>query len=56
MDRVWTHAAAAGFPYRRLFDARLACVLRHHGVTEFATCNTGDFKDFGFDRVWNPLA
>jgi hypothetical protein len=37
----------------------LACdtnILQHHGVTEFATVNTADFRDLGFHRVWNPLA
>lgn len=43
-------------PYRVLFDARLALTLRHHGVTELATCNTKDFQGYGFTRVWDPLA
>ena len=56
MDQVWQHAATRSFAYRRLFDARLALVLRHHGVSDFATRNGTDFRDFGFDRVWDPLA
>jgi hypothetical protein len=24
-------------------------------VTEFATSNTKDFRDLGFDKVWTPL-
>lgn len=56
MDRVWLHAAAPGFARRRIYDARLALSLRHHGVTEFATVNVKDFAGFGFTRVWNPLA
>ncbi len=56
MTQVWHHAAADAFAYRRIFDARLAATLTHHGVTEFATCNEKDFATFGFSRVWNPLA
>ena len=56
MKEVWAHAAIDSFAYRRVFDARLAETLRHHGVTEFATCNQKDFHSFGFTRIWNPLA
>lgn len=56
MARVWECAANDTFAYRRVFDARLAITLQHHGVTEFATCNEKDFSSFGFSRVWNPLA
>lgn len=56
MDAVWARAAERGFACRRIFDIRLACVLRHHGVTEFATRNTRDFAGCGFARVWDPLA
>ena len=55
MDAVWQHASAPDFARRRIFDARLALTLRHHGVTEFATAIVKDFADFGFTRVWNPL-
>ncbi|MCX6937501.1 MAG: PIN domain-containing protein [Verrucomicrobia bacterium] len=55
-DALWQHAAAPQFARRRIYDARLALTLRHHGVTEFATANVKDFADFGFTRVWNPLA
>jgi toxin-antitoxin system PIN domain toxin len=55
-DELWSHAAAPQFAYRRIYDARLALTLRHHGVTEFATANVKDFEGFGFTRVWNPLA
>jgi toxin-antitoxin system PIN domain toxin len=55
MDRVWQQAAAPGFACRRLFDARLAAVLKHHGVSEFATRNSRDFQGLGFTRVWDPL-
>ena len=56
MSDVWALAATPGIARRRLFDARLALTLRHHGVDEFATRNTGDFTDFGFTRVWDPIA
>ena len=56
MEKLWQHASAAQFPYRAIFDARLALTLRHHGVTEFATRNVADFKNYGFKKVWNPLA
>ncbi|MDP6629380.1 MAG: PIN domain-containing protein [Kiritimatiellia bacterium] len=55
MQKVWQHASADTFAYRRVLDARLAETLRHHGITEFATCNAKDFAGFGFDRIWNPL-
>lgn len=55
MEQVWPRAAAPQFARRRIYDARLALTLRHHGVTEFATANVKDFEGFGFARVWNPL-
>lgn len=54
-DDLWKHAGRAGFAARRIFDARLALVLRQFGVTEFATANVKDFEGFGFQKVWNPL-
>lgn len=56
MDEVWVLAATPKIARRRLFDARLALTLRHHGVDEFATRNIHDFNDFGFSRVWDPIA
>ena len=53
---LWVLVAQSAFPYKRIYDARLALTLRHHGVTEFATRNTKDFQHFGFKRVWDPLA
>lgn len=50
----WTRQTKLGF--RRIIDARIALTLLHHGVTEFATINVKDFKEFPFKRVWNPLA
>ena len=55
MKRLWVLAAAPAFPYRRIYDVRLALTLRHHGVTEFATCNVKDFQGFGFKKVWDAL-
>ncbi|BBY06256.1 type II toxin-antitoxin system VapC family toxin [Mycobacterium noviomagense] len=55
MNEVWVLAATPGIARRRLFDARLALTLRHHGVDEFATRNINDFSDFGFSRVWDPI-
>lgn len=55
MDRVWQAAKAADFGRRRIIDVRLALTLQHHGVTDFATRNVGDFADLGFRRVWSPL-
>jgi predicted nucleic acid-binding protein len=54
-DELWGLASQSAFAFRRIFDARLALVLRAHGVTEFATANVKDFQGFGFKRVWNPL-
>lgn len=56
MDQVWKRAAESGFAYRRVFDVRIAATLQHHGVTQFATRNMGDFDGLGFDRVWDPLS
>jgi toxin-antitoxin system PIN domain toxin len=55
MNDVWVLAASPGIARRRVFDARLALTLRHHGVDEFATRNIKDFEDFGFSRVWDPI-
>jgi toxin-antitoxin system PIN domain toxin len=56
MEEVWSVAARPGIARRRLFDARLALTLRHHGVREFATRNVRDFEEFGFESVWDPIA
>lgn len=56
MNDVWALAARPGIARRRLFDARLALTLRHHGVDRFATRNINDFVDFGFSHVWDPIA
>ncbi|MEK7705641.1 MAG: TA system VapC family ribonuclease toxin, partial [Myxococcota bacterium] len=55
MGEVWRRAEKRGFARRAIFDARLALTLRHHGVTELATRNVGDFQGFGFERVWDPV-
>lgn len=54
-ETLWSYAAGADFPRRRVFDARMALCLRGCGVQSFATANVRDFGGFGFDRVWNPL-
>jgi uncharacterized protein len=51
---LWASQTTSGF--RRIIDARLGITLRHFGVTHFATANVKDFQEFGFTRVWNPLA
>ena len=55
MEEVWSLAEGRGFPRRRIFDARIALTLQHHGVKEFATVNLKDFRSLGFEKVWNPL-
>jgi toxin-antitoxin system PIN domain toxin len=54
-DGLWEHARRSGFVRRRIYDARLALLLRRQGVTEFATANVKDFEGFGFERLWNPV-
>jgi hypothetical protein len=54
-DALWSWAARPDATRNRLYDARLALTLRHHGVTEFATRNVKDFQGFGFKKVWDPL-
>lgn len=54
-DRLWQLAARPDFPYRRIYDVRLALSLVQQGVREFATANVKDFEGLGFQRVWNPL-
>ena len=55
-DTFWPRLRDAGFARRRAYHWRAALILIRHGVTEFATVNEKDFRDFGFRRVWNPLA
>lgn len=39
MEQVWTLAGQPEFARRRIFDARIALTLLHHGVTElYALC------------------
>ena len=54
-DELWPRAAETTFARRRIYDLRLALILRRQGVTSFATVNVKDFHDLGFDRVWNPM-
>jgi toxin-antitoxin system PIN domain toxin len=53
---LWQRAAAPGIARRRIYDTRTALALRAFGVTEFATANVKDFDEFGFAKVWNPIA
>ena len=53
---MWKWASETTTGFRHIIDARLALTLRHHGVTHFATANAKQFKDFGFEKVWNPVA
>ena len=55
-DALWKHATGRSFAFRRLYDVRSALSMVAQGVTEFATANVKDYKDLGFQRVWNPLA
>ena len=55
LDALWVRAAGKDFARLRIYDARLALTLRHHGVGEFATHNTKDFEGFGFHRGFDPL-
>jgi toxin-antitoxin system PIN domain toxin len=55
MDKVW-EVARQTESARRIYDIRLALTLRHAGVRSFATANIRDFRSFGFEKVWNPLA
>jgi toxin-antitoxin system PIN domain toxin len=54
--RLWEVAAQPGIARRRIYDTRTALTLRAFGVTAFATANVKDFEQFGFVKVWNPLA
>jgi len=54
-DAFWPRLRENSFARRRAFDWRVALALIHQGVTEFATVNEKDFRNFGFKRVWNPL-
>jgi toxin-antitoxin system PIN domain toxin len=55
MDKVW-EVARQTESARRIYDIRLALTLRHAGVRSFATANIRDFRSFGFEKVWNPIA
>lgn len=55
-DELWKQAGTRDFARRRIYDTRTALSLTAFGVTDFATLNLKDFQDFGFKRVWNPLA
>lgn len=54
-DRLWSFTGQSTFARSRIYDVRTALTLQAAGVHEFATANVKDFKDLGFERVWNPL-
>lgn len=54
-NQLWVLAKNNHFGRRQIIDYRLALSLIGHGVKDFATVNTKDFKGIGFKRVWNPL-
>lgn len=54
-DILWPKLREDAFARRRAYDCRAALILIQQGVTDFATVNEKDFRDFGFKRVWNPL-
>jgi len=55
-NRLWDQANKPQIAFRRLFDIRTALTLLEHGVTEFATTNQKDFKNLGFNRVFDPAS
>lgn len=40
---------------KKVFDIALAATLQDHGITGLFTVNVGDFAEFGFLQVVNPL-
>ena len=54
MENVWKSTGEEGFAFRRIIDLRLGQTLLYAGVTHFATSNVKDFKQLGFEKVWNP--
>ena len=55
MESVWGKVNRSGFSRRKIFDIRLALILKHHGVAALATGNIKDFQDLGLHREWNPV-
>jgi hypothetical protein len=55
MENVWKSTGEEGFAFRRIIDLRLGQTLLYTGVTHFATSNVKDFKQLGFEKVWNPF-
>lgn len=51
---LWLFARRKNSNFSSIFDARLALTLIHHGIREFATRNTKDFKDFDLKLI-NPI-
>jgi len=56
-DTLWRHIQSSpDFARRKFLDLRIALILQSFGVKEFATANTKDFQNLGFQKVWNPLS
>ena len=56
-NTLWQHIKSTpNLARRRFFDLRIAIILQSFGVKEFATTNTKDFQNLGFQKVWDPLA
>jgi len=54
MALVWEFASKLTNPYQ-IFDLRLGFALKRHGVREFATRNTKDFRLVSFEKLINPI-
>lgn len=54
-DELWRRLGDHSTPRRRVYDLRLGLSLAMQGVTRFATANVRDFRDIGFQEVFNPL-
>ncbi len=54
-DELWRRLGDHSTPRRRIYDLRLGLSLAMQGVTRFATANVKDFRDIGFQEVFNPL-
>lgn len=39
---------------RQVWDARIAAIMRLHGIPHLLTFNTQDFQRFDFLRAWSP--
>ncbi|GIV19091.1 MAG: hypothetical protein KatS3mg023_0842 [Armatimonadota bacterium] len=39
---------------RQVWDARIAAIMKLHGISHLLTFNTQDFRRFGFLKAWSP--